>query len=146
MKAVKKRHLSQEEKERILSKLVNIIERETSVLFAYVYGSFLNKNGFNDIDVGVYVDEKLFEKSGVLFKHALRLAAKIDLALENYEVDVQTLNLVPLSFRVRVINSGRLLFSRDEHQRIDFETQTRDLYFDFLPHRKLLYRKIVMGK
>jgi len=146
MKLIKRHHANEKQKQDILSKLAEILKVEASAVFAYAHGSFVKKNGFNDIDIGIYLSEEKFQSDDVLFKYGLRLAAKVDLAIEGYEVDVQTLNLVPLSFRFRVINTGRLLFSQNERQRIEFETKTRDFYFDFLPHRRLLYRKMVLGE
>ncbi|MFQ6042757.1 MAG: nucleotidyltransferase domain-containing protein [Candidatus Poribacteria bacterium] len=143
MKSMKKHHNSEKQKQVILSELAEILKAEESVVFAYAYGSFVEKDGFNDIDIGIYLAEEIFQSDDALFKYGLRLAAKVDLALKGYEVDAQILNFAPLSFRFRVINAGRLLFSMDERQRIQFETRTRDFYFDFLPHRRLLYRKIV---
>ena len=146
MKPMKKHHANEKQKQDILSKLVEILKVEASPVFAYVCGSFVKNNGFNDIDIGIYLAEGHFQSDDALFKYGLRLAAKVDLAIRGYEVDVQTLNFAPLSFRFRVINTGRLLFSQDERQRIEFETRTRDFYFDFIPHRRLLYRKMVLGE
>ena len=143
---MKKHHANEKQKQDILSKLAEILKVEASAVFAYAHGSFVKRNGFNDIDIGIYLSEEKFQSYDALFQYGLRLAAKVDLAIGGYEVDVQTLNLAPLSFRFRVINSGRLLFSQDERQRIEFEMKTRDFYFDFLPHRRLLYRKVVLGE
>ena len=146
MKLMKKHHANEKQKQDILSKLAEILKVEASAVFAYAHGSFVKKNGFNDIDIGIYLSEEKFQSDDALFKYGLRLAAKVDLVIEGYEVDVQTLNFAPLFFRFRVINTGRLLFSQNERQRIEFETKTRDFYFDFLPHRRLLYRKMVLGE
>jgi hypothetical protein len=33
----------------------------------------------------------------------------------------------------RILADGELMYSRDENKRIEFETQVRKAYFDFLP-------------
>ena len=54
------------------------------------------------------------------------------------EADVRVINDAPLVFQGRVLCEGIILYTRDKVQQIEFETRTRDEYFDFLPyHRRL---------
>jgi hypothetical protein len=38
-----------------------------------------------------------------------------------------------LAVKGRILADGELIYSRDEMNRIEFETQVRKAYFDFLP-------------
>ena len=85
MKLMKKHHNGERQKQVILSELAEILKAEKSVVFAYAHGSFVKKDGFNDIDIGIYLAEGKFQSDDALLKYGLRLAAKVDLALEGYE-------------------------------------------------------------
>ena len=60
------------------------------------------------------------------------------------DFDVRSLNQAPLEARARVVQTGRLLYARDETARVEFEAMVRDRYFDFLPvirlHREAYFR------
>ena len=54
------------------------------------------------------------------------------------EADVRVINDAPLVFQGRVACEGIILYARDKAEQIEFETRTRDEYFDYLPfHRRL---------
>ncbi|MFQ5605983.1 MAG: nucleotidyltransferase domain-containing protein [bacterium] len=146
MKVGKKKHLGKEEKQRILSNLTSLLSRESFVVFAYVHGSFLSSKGFHDLDVAVYVEDDTLEANMHSFQYDLTLASQIDLALPGITIDLRLLNTAPLNFRYRVVNIGRLLLSKDERKHIAFVAKTRDFFFDFEPHRRLLYETIVLGR
>ncbi|MGE5894469.1 MAG: hypothetical protein ACM34I_10475, partial [bacterium] len=43
------------EKETILAKIISLLEAKAFITFAYVYGSFLTSESFQDIDIGAYL-------------------------------------------------------------------------------------------
>lgn len=47
------------------------------------------------------------------------------------ETDVRSLNSTPLRFQGKVLTQGKLVYSRDEDFRVDYEVYTRKMYFDF---------------
>lgn len=145
MKA-KKKYLGKEKKQQILANLTHNLSQEAAIMFAYIHGSFLNSRVFHDLDVAVYVDENRLLTNEDLFQLELHLAAKIDLSLPGITVDLRLLNAAPLNFRFRIVNRGSLLFSKDERKRIEFVAKIRDFFFDFEPHRRLLYQVLVLGK
>lgn len=106
---------------------------ETPVLFAYLYGSYAKglHHRFSDLDVGVYV-EGLNRRAclNLELSLALLLDEKLDHAIQS---EFRVLNHLPLVVQGRILGDGELIYSRDEMTRIDFETQIRKAYFDFLP-------------
>ena len=46
-------------KNRILEKLSRYLAGKQEILFAYVPGTFLTRDDFQDIDVGIFPDEKI---------------------------------------------------------------------------------------
>jgi len=53
---------------------------------------------------------------------------------EKKTVDVSVLNGSTLIFRSQVLRYGKLLHSKDEKKRIEFETSSLSQYYDFKPH------------
>jgi len=114
-----------------MEKIVEVLENEPHVLFAYFFGSRARgkQRGGSDIDIAVYVDEEqepLFTAS---------LALKMEKALGTGEgVDVRILNGSALRFRHQVLKYGRVIHSRDEKARISFEAISMCRYMDFKPY------------
>jgi len=52
-------------------------------------------------------------------------------------VDVRLLNSSTLRFISQVLRYGKLLHSRDERKRIEFETSSLARYYDFKPHLEM---------
>ena len=98
------------------------------VVFAYLYGSFVEPQPFHDIDVGVYLQghpsESQTEKAIAL---AQRLTDRV-----RCPVDVRALNAAPMSFVYHVLR-GRLLFSRDDSLLADVIERTVSRYLDAAP-------------
>jgi len=117
-------------------KLHNIapaIFKETPVLFAYLYGSYAKglSHPFSDLDVGIFVE-------GLDMKACLNLELSLSLLIDEnmghiVQSEVRVLNHLPLVVKGRILADGELIYSRDESKRIEFETQVRKAYFDFLP-------------
>lgn len=88
------------------------------------------------MDIALVCDE------GISSRERLQLMLHVGTELSTQagiaEADVRVINDAPLVFRGRVACEGILLYARNDAQRIEFETRTRDDYFDFLPfHRQL---------
>ncbi|MDI6735512.1 MAG: nucleotidyltransferase domain-containing protein [bacterium] len=126
----------------IVSKLSKIILQKSDITFAYIHGSFLTQERFNDIDIALYVKEKVMDKINVV-------DFEIDLSLEIEEVlkipvDVRILNSAPLSFKYQT-SAGYLLFSLDEERRENFLCNTWSQYFDFFPVAQDYLREVLSG-
>ncbi|MCF8012338.1 MAG: nucleotidyltransferase domain-containing protein [Clostridiales bacterium] len=131
------------DKIKIQNKLDNIIENDAAISFAYIHGSFLTEEYFNDIDIAVYLKENY----AVSKKQALSCEITLEETLHNrlgLPLDVRAINYAPLSFCYNVIKNGQLLCAKDEDLKIYFVTRTIDNYLDFLPYRKR-YLKEVLG-
>jgi hypothetical protein len=146
MKTFATKIMDQEQKNSLTSRIKDLLLSEKSTLFAYLYGSFLGAGPFRDIDVAAYADPAAFKNTDKMFSYGLSLAAKVDLAVSGVTVDLRLLNLAPTPFKFGVITKGKVIFTRDDQKRMDFEVRTRSLYFDFLPHLKLHHRSLVLGE
>ncbi len=126
-------------KEKIIRELRNRLSKEKNIVFAYLHGSFLDENDFNDVDIAIFLDQKTSEPNPVDFEISLSL--KLEKSL-NVSVDAKILNFSPLSFRYHA-TKGKLILSRDEAIRENFLCRTWSDYFDFKPVSKIYLREAI---
>jgi predicted nucleotidyltransferase len=121
-----------------LRRYVPQIVQELPVQLVYLHGSAARGEATpsSDVDIAIVCDEEVPLHG--------RLRLMLDVSAELYrqagiiEADVRVINDAPLVFRGRVACEGVLLYARDKARQIEFETRTRDEYFDYLPfHRRL---------
>jgi predicted nucleotidyltransferase len=126
--------LSDAEKRDIMECLAGYMESRKEILFAYIYGSFVDEIPFHDIDVGIYISEIKKESTT---PYALDLAHFLSNALR-IRTDVYVLNYAPVLFLYHVIK-GRLIFERDENIRASVVENTIRGYLDIKPmiHRSI---------
>jgi len=117
---------------KIRNQLFPLFERETSIIFSYIFGSASqgNTNTESDVDLAVYLDAK---KVKDIFKKRLHLIEKFQSILKK-PTDVVILNEINSIFlKFVIIKEGRVIFERDHGQRVDFELKTLQEYYDFQP-------------
>lgn len=99
----------------------------------YLYGSQATGSALpiSDIDLALVLsvdaipDDPLFAE-----RVSVRVAEELETPLE---IDAHVVDTLPLSVLGRIVMSGVVVFERDASRRVEFETSTRRLYFDFLP-------------
>jgi len=126
-------------KETILSVVKQELQRHEEIVFAYLHGSFTEKDEFHDIDIAVFLKELPESK----LEYELELETKLIRAIGGI-VDIRILNGAPLSFRYHVIKKGVPLIIRDENERVEFQEVTLSRYFDFAFFRAM-YLKETLG-
>lgn len=136
-----KRHSKTDlEKEKIIKAVKSILKNEQSIIFAYLHGSFLDES-FRDLDLAIYIQNN-FNK-----KEALKMELKLERELEEeikLPTDVRILNYSPLSFRYNVFKDGKLILTRNDNIRCDFESLSIREYLDFNFYRRR-YMKEALG-
>jgi predicted nucleotidyltransferase len=118
--------LSPAERSAIRDQIAAELSQYPDVLFAYVYGSFVESEAFHDVDIGVYLPtgQTNGDIAADLSQH---LSGKVKLP-----VDVRILNVAPVSFRFHVLR-GKCLVSRDDDLRTDIMEDTVRRYLDIAP-------------
>jgi len=127
------------EKEGISSCIKSHLLRYTEISFAYLYGSFVDKeiDFFRDIDVGIYVKDYREEDWK---KYELGLASDLEKHINySYPVDVRVINGSDI-FYVQNVIQGEILFIRDEDLWADFVVFISKLYGD-IGQRIIHYKK-----
>jgi predicted nucleotidyltransferase len=119
---------SLKEKNRIKNQIKVILQRHPGILFAYIFGSFVEEISYRDIDLGIFVD-------GVEQREALNYKLNLEAALRSVvgeEIDVCLLNFAPITFSFHVVR-GDLLLEQDEGLRSDFVEGIVRKYLDLKP-------------
>jgi predicted nucleotidyltransferase len=118
--------------------ILKLLENEPEILFAYLFGSYAKgvQHKQSDIDIAIFLKNPDFLEKDPLYPS--RLAIKMENLLGNKQsFDIRVLNGSPLMFRNQVLKYGKLLHSKNEKERIEFETSSLAQYYDFKPHLEL---------
>lgn len=117
------------DKEQIIKKIREVLASLPSLRVAYIYGSFLSREDFRDIDIALLIEAEPGDERTLAY--AARAGDLCEKALGfQYECDVRVLNDEPCWFQFEVISSGKTIYTRSEEDRITFETQALILYQD----------------
>lgn len=118
------------DKDVIFRRILEVLAPLPSLRIAYVYGSFLCRDDFRDIDIALLIDVQQQDGDSFL-KYAAHVGDCIEEALDfRYAIDVRILNDQPVWFGFEIISTGRVLYVRNDDERIDFETQVTIEYQD----------------
>lgn len=117
----------------LIKLLSEIIEKDKEILFAYLYGSCVHRPipPGSDIDVAVYL--KPSDIKGYIKKEE-ELTLILVTKLHNDRIDLRILNAAPLLLQYNIIKEGFPLFIRDGRERVDFETQVMNRFFELKPY------------
>lgn len=103
------------------------------IVLAYLYGSFAKgiSHPHSDVDVAILLDpDKNIYSKEYPYGYSAGVLADLIKALHTNRVDLIVLNNAPPFLKFQVIRYGRLVFSRSEAKRIDFQVKTITKYND----------------
>ncbi|PMQ00882.1 MAG: nucleotidyltransferase [Dictyoglomus sp. NZ13-RE01] len=114
-------------KDKIIEIVKKELEKRENIIFAYIFGSFVNSEKYNDIDVAIYVSD--FDREKVL-----EIEFELEKILEDKikkPFDVRIINEAPLGFVYNVLINKIIIVDKDSLLRSDFESLTFRKYFDY---------------
>lgn len=125
------------------NKKLNQIFGRNQVSLAYIFGSFATgrtiKN--SDVDVAVMLNKKLNKMDR--FEIRLKLIQNLK-KFFGREVEVVVLNdTTSLFFKYIIIHEGKLIYQKNEGERLDYECRLMGEYFDFQPFLNLYNKNYV---
>ena len=127
-----KYYLSVEQKTLISKKISSYLnDQYQDIVFAYLFGSFVTEERFNDIDVAVFTKNSEVK----ILEFELDLENELEKVVR-VQIDVRVINGAPLAFSQNVIRSGKVIVDREPNLRADFEGRILKQYFDFSPFRR----------
>ncbi len=112
--------------------LLNQLFAQSPVNAAYLAGSLSNRATFgqlSNIDVAVLLMDQI--KADQFLDYQIYFLSELARRLESDAVDVVILNQASLLLKLQVIKYGQILYTRNEKQRISFETRAVMDYLDF---------------
>lgn len=121
--------------------MTRFFAQQPDVIVAYLFGSVARGQGdhFSDVDIAVLLDERVPAS-----RHSeMRLQFAADLApFADREVQVVDLAYASPVLKMQVLREGRLLHARTEGERIAFEVDAAQRYYDTQPLRAFQRRVI----
>ena len=111
---------------------LNKLFTQSPVNAAYLAGSLANRTSFghlSDVDIAILLMDQI--KSDQFLDYQLYFFSELAKRLESDSIDVVILNQASLLLKLQVIKYGQILFSRDDKQRVMFETKAVMDYLDF---------------
>ena len=108
----------------MIKKLKDFLKKEKNVLFAYLFGSYVDGSyrQDSDVDIAVYLKNSSFDKElEIIHKLSKLLNKKIDLSVLN-----RARNLYLIE---NILRNGIIL--KDNQKRLDYEVYKHHQYLDF---------------
>jgi uncharacterized protein YutE (UPF0331/DUF86 family)/predicted nucleotidyltransferase len=111
---------------------LNQLFAQSPVKAAYLAGALSNRTSFghlSDVDIAILLMDQI--KSDQFLDYQLYFFSELAKRLESDTIDVVILNQASMLLKLQVIKYGQILYSRDEKQRVLFETRAVMDYLDF---------------
>ncbi len=111
---------------------LNQLFTQSPVNAAYLAGSLSTRTSFghlSDVDIAILLMDQI--KSDQFLDYQLYFFSELAKRLDSDNIDVVILNQASMLLKLQVIKYGQILFSRDEKQRVSFETKAVMDYLDF---------------
>jgi len=124
--------------EKIKNAFKEILSKEKGIIATYLYGSALYSEFYEDVDIGLLIDEG-FKPN---YMYEVKLAGKLEKRFKDIigiykSIDVRVLNGKPIRFLYSVLKNSNLIYSADDLKRVQFEARIMKDYLDFKPHSEL---------
>jgi uncharacterized protein len=128
--------------ESVKKTLADYFERHPEIEVAYIFGSVAQRKSseLSDIDLAILVDRQQVNETAYRYGYKAEIITDLIRLLKTNKVDLVILNEANTLLKHRVLYNGKLIHSKNESKRIQFQTSTIDKYVDFKeiikPHRK----------
>lgn len=111
----------------VIKKIREQIMKYSEIELAYLYGSYVLNKDYNDIDIAIVVSSRVAPPTA-----GEKLAVDIEKVIKpRITVDVKILNFSPVNFKFEVIGTGKIIFSKNEKKRIEYEEKVMSEFLDY---------------
>lgn len=120
---------------RYLPKLYKVLNKEPNILLTYIFGSYARgkTNPLSDFDIAVLLGDNPPKD---LESHLFSVISKI---LHTDEIDLVTLNNVPVGLQFAILKEGTLFLCKNESKRKEFQEDVISNYLDTSPIRDEIF-------
>ncbi len=130
------------DKKEVMNKIGKIVSEFDYVSAAYVFGSYVHNDDFNDIDVALLISRE--PDPYKRFKFEMMVARELERQIKpRFEFDVKILNHSPIEFQYEVLKKGKAVFLRDRTENVEYESKTISNYLDFQTTAEYLNKKFL---
>jgi len=137
-----RKNINKFEKEIIKNKIYKNLSQKKEIEFVQIFGSFLSNLPFEDIDIGVYLNEDFLKRVNKL-EYIIDLSIILEEKIKEYEFDVIILNDMPFSFLYHIFKEGELIFTKDEEKYYDYILYIINNYLDMKEVRYNLFKNFI---
>ena len=111
----------------VRKKAENYLKSSKDIAFAYLFGSVAKNRAthLSDVDMAVYVTE------GKLTDKRYQILGDLMDIFKTDNLDLVILNTAPLTLKMKIIQTKKVLADNVPYLRHKFESQTMRTYFDF---------------
>ncbi len=127
--------------EKILSEIEKILSNESEIEFAILFGSCARneETKLSDIDIAIYQKNKKPKYEAKVYE--IEVEAKLTERIPTRRFDVRSLNDAPIVVVGKIINEGKIIFTRDSSFLTDYIVQNRLKYMDYMIVYKPLFEQ-----
>ena len=130
------------DKKEVMNKIGKTISEFDYVSAAYVFGSYVHNDDFNDIDVALLISRE--PDPYKRFKFEMMVARELERQIKpRFEFDVKILNHSPIEFQYEVLKKGKAVFLRDRTENVEYESEVISNYLDFQTTAEYLNKKFL---
>ena len=130
------------DKKEVMDEIGKIVSEFDYVSAAYVFGSYVHNDDFNDIDVALLISRE--PDPYKRFKFEMMVARELERQIKpRFEFDVKILNHSPIEFQYEVLKKGKAVFLRDRIENVEYESKTISNYLDFQTTAEYLNKKFL---
>jgi predicted nucleotidyltransferase len=116
--------------ENLRKTIPDILHYVPEIALVYLFGSQAEGHvgPLSDYDLGVLADEP---ESAPYVRS--RLAFELGRRIATSKIDIVMLNRASVDLAFAVISRGKLLYQRDDAERVEYEAKVMGFYYDYLP-------------
>jgi len=103
------REMPFDEREKIIELIRQILKKEEYIELAVIHGGFLTSKVFRDIDIAVYIDNRLEPDKRYIYIDGIRDSLEKAIGIG---IDIQILNEAPPAFIYKVLRDGRIIVEK----------------------------------
>jgi len=130
------------DKKEVMDEIGKIVSEFDYVSAAYVFGSYVHNDDFDDIDVALLISRE--PDPYKRFKFEMMVARELERRIKpRFEFDVKILNHSPIEFQYEVLKKGKAVFLRDRIENVEYESKTISNYLDFQTTAEYLNKKFL---
>lgn len=130
---VSRREMKKINLDEIRQSLKEYFQNHPEIEIAYIFGSVAEgkTSVLSDIDIAILLDMREIDEKLYSYGYKTQILTDLMKLLKTNNVDLVILNQAKPLLRHRVLYFGKLIYSKNEKRRIQFQVETIDKYIDF---------------